>query len=122
MAIDFTPGTGEIGRIIHIPPVLDAALNPTTSLTFAAPYPSPARQLVHFSYALPKAASVDLTVYDIAGREVQHLLRASSQAAGHHHLAWDGRMPGGARAAPGVYMARLSVEGRSIVHRVVLTQ
>jgi uncharacterized repeat protein (TIGR02543 family) len=121
MSTDFAPGTGEIGRIIYIPPVLDVGSGLPGSLTFAAPYPSPASDLVHFSYALPRAATADLAVYDIAGRVVRQLLRASPQPAGQHHLAWDGRTEGGSRAAPGVYMARLNVEGQSIVHRVVIT-
>jgi hypothetical protein len=123
MASEYQPGTGEIGRIYYATVALGVDGEGTAaSVVFAPPYPSPAHDMVHFAYDLPAVATVDISVFDVAGRMVRSLLPATRQSVGRHHLAWDGRSASGTSVAPGVYLARLRVDGKAITRRVVLSR
>lgn len=87
---------------------------------FAPPTPSPASGPVRLSYTLPRAARVSLSVHDAAGRLVRRLMPATVAAAGRHDVTWDGLGASGQRAASGVYLATLTVDGASFVRRVPL--
>ncbi len=76
-------------------------------LTFAAPTPNPARSLVRFSFALPQPGDVTLEVIDVQGRLVHRRTERVSAAASELAWGWDLRDASGARAAPGLYLARL---------------
>lgn len=78
------------------------------SLTIDGPNPFWSRSSV--SYSLPKAAEVDLAVFDVQGRRVATLV-SSLQPAGGHAAAWDGQDLRGRRVASGTYFLRLSMEG-----------
>jgi hypothetical protein len=64
--------------------------------------PNPAGAVAHVGYTLPRAGSVECSVFDGAGRLVASLA-SGWQAAGEHRLAW--RADG---ARPGVYIVRVS--------------
>ena len=77
-----------------VPPGLpkDVALYP--------PQPNPFNASTRISYALPKAAMVDLRVYDVLGREVE-TLHSGMMEAGTHSFLWS------PNAATGIYFLRL---------------
>ena len=52
---------------------------------------------------------VELTVYDLAGRQVRDL-QSTDRLNGPQRVLWDGRDDSGAMVAPGLYMLRLAVE------------
>lgn len=112
-------GPGEIRRIRYTGTVA-APIPAASPIEFRAPFPSPSRGAVTFDYALADKASVCLTIHDVAGRRVRSLVTDQAQAAGPHRLQWDGRDGNGRRIGPGVYRARLSVNGRTLERRVVL--
>jgi VCBS repeat-containing protein len=60
-----------------------------------------------------------LEVFDVAGRRVRHLSRRLS-GAGPTRLTWDGRSDRGAAVAPGIYFARVRMDGHSASRRVLL--
>lgn len=72
--------------------------------------PNPSRGATRLSYVLPAAARVALDVLDVQGRVVR-VLERGERAAGTQVAAWDGRRDDGGTAAPGVYFARLTVDG-----------
>jgi hypothetical protein len=74
-----------------------------TAVTLAAS-PNPARGRATFSFALPQSGRVRLVVIDAAGRVVTTLVDGDVPA-GWHEAHWS------ARAAPGVYFARLEAPG-----------
>jgi hypothetical protein len=80
--------------------------------------PNPSSGEIHFALDLPQTSPVELAVYDIAGRLAYASHRSLS--AGHHEVAWDGYEIGGARAAAGVYLARVKIGTRDLVRRFVL--
>jgi flagellar hook assembly protein FlgD len=89
----------------------------TTGL--AAARPNPFRGGTQFEFTLARSARVELAVYDVMGREVRRLAPAHDWPAGVHALAWDGRRDDGAPAGPGLYYARLRVDGASHIRTVV---
>lgn len=80
--------------------------------------PNPAAGRMRMSLVLPRSATVDFSVYDLAGR----LTWSSSRSldAGRHELEWDGRAAGGARARAGVYLARVRVGASEQSRRFVM--
>lgn len=60
-----------------------------------------------------------LIVYDISGKPVRHL-ESGVSTVGKHTVTWDGRTDSGGQAPAGVYVARLTAEGRVATTRVAL--
>jgi len=75
------------------------------SFALAQNYPNPFNPSTTLRFELPREAAVTVTVYDLLGREVATLFRASAPA-GRHELLWDA-----SAVTSGVYFLRL--EARS---------
>ncbi len=89
------------------------------SFTVSGNRPNPFNPTTAISFSLEKAGTVRLAVYDITGRKVRDLVNGQ-MAPGRHEAVWNGRDDRGARAASGVYVARLSSYGTSTSHRMLL--
>lgn len=83
-------------------------------------WPTPGTGPLHIGFALPREASVNLSVLDLQGRLVR-VLADGVLPPGRHERRWNGNSTGGTLGA-GVYFARLSSEGRSWVKRIVVTR
>ncbi|TMQ47522.1 MAG: T9SS type A sorting domain-containing protein [Candidatus Eisenbacteria bacterium] len=118
-AVNNGTNTGQIRRIAYMPPA-QAGDPPAGQVGFAAPYPSPTSRSVTLSYSLPRAAHTELAVYDLDGRRVRELSVAAERPAGLHQVVWDGVGRGGARREPGIYFARLSVDGQVYQQRIAI--
>lgn len=68
---------------------------------------------------VPQSATVEVDVYDIAGRRVRTLLDRTMRP-GEYPLVWDGRDANGQLAAPGVYFIHLRGPGVARTVRGVL--
>jgi hypothetical protein len=82
-------------------------------------YPNPFNAKTMIDYSTSKSGNVRLTVYDLAGRQV-NTLHDGNQQAGHYQIIWDGKDSRGAQAASGVYFYRLEAEGKSVTKRMVM--
>jgi len=81
------------------------------SVGFAAPpWPNPTSGTTSFRFALNRAGTVRLRVYDAQGRVVATPLDRAFEA-GTYSAAWDTRTQTGVPAAAGVYLLRLEVPG-----------
>ena len=85
-----------------------------TELAIGSAAPNPSRGVTRFSLALPEAAEVTFTVYDVAGRRVGEPVRRSFNA-GRYELFW--RAPA---EDAGVYFARVQVSGRLAAERRIV--
>lgn len=113
--LDADPAAGDA---IAAEPVSQAAKLPATvEFLPAAPNPLSSSTLLRFS--LPSAATVDLRVFDVQGKQVR-VLSTGSFGAGEHHLTWGGNDEGGRAVAPGVYFLRMQAAGLTRTQRVVL--
>lgn len=70
-------------------------------------HPEPFGPATTIGFALERAASGELAVFDLSGRRVR-LLASGWLEAGPHLLRWDGTDDQGRRMAPGVYFYRLT--------------
>jgi hypothetical protein len=95
-------------------PTPTAVGDPVTSrLAFRVSTRNPATGPVSFAADLPRAAGVELAIYDVRGRKVRGLERRQ-MSSGHQVFVFDGRDDRGMRLAHGQYFARLSVRGRGL--------
>jgi hypothetical protein len=91
----------------------DPVLPRRTSL--AAAWPNPFNPELRLRLEVADSRPLTLTVHDLQGRQVARLLEGQSLAAGAHELVW---RAGG--AASGIYVLRLTQDGRSWQRKVTL--
>ena len=67
---------------------------------------------------------VELSIYDLSGRRIRHLVERRSLSTGQYSMSWDGRDDTGAKVAPGIYCGRLRINaelaGAGVTDREVL--
>lgn len=72
-------------------------------------YPNPFNPNTKISYTLPYQSSVELTIYDIMGREVKSF-NITSQPSGYQNIVWDATNDNGNSVASGVYLYIISIK------------
>ncbi|MEM1094261.1 MAG: T9SS type A sorting domain-containing protein [Bacteroidota bacterium] len=81
-----------------------------------AAYPNPFAHMMTVSYTIAQPGPVNLEVFDILGRRMTQLL-SDDQSAGTHTVEWDG-----SGLANGVYLLRLTSDGKQTSHVVMRTR
>lgn len=74
-------------------------------------YPNPFNPTTTIRYEISEPGQVSLAVYNVLGQQVAELV-SGAQRAGVYEVNWDGRDAGGQTAASGVYLYRLTFDGR----------
>lgn len=69
-------------------------------------FPNPFNPVTKIGFDLPEAVNVELSIYDILGRQVRNLINQQYDQ-GSYAVTWDGKNNAGARVASGVYIYRL---------------
>jgi len=94
----------------HSDPSLEASSSPAAIDLYRA-FPNPFNGTTSFAYEVRGTESpVDITVYNVAGRQVRKLV-SSTQSVGIHSTMWDGRTDDGAKVSRGIYFVRTSIGG-----------
>jgi hypothetical protein len=88
-------------------------------LALAPPTPNPVRHLVRLTFDLPAAGAVRLEILDLQGRRVR-TLADDVLPANRYVRGWDLRDGSGRRAAPGIYLARLTSGRDEQVRRIAI--
>ena len=88
---------------VHIYPtgVAESEINIPTEFALFQNYPNPFNASTTFSYQIPAASHVELTIFCITGQKISTLI-SEQQGAGNHRFEWDG-----SDFASGVYFYRL---------------
>jgi hypothetical protein len=87
-------------------------------LWLAAPAPNPGSEGSLIRFAIPQAATVSLTVHDLAGRKLADLVGGRLQA-GEHPVRWDFRDATGSEVPVGFYLIKLRVGDIVLTRRLV---
>ena len=98
---------------------------PAVSAVSLTAHPNPFNPRTQFTFALASPATVDLVVYDLAGRLQRRLFDGVDCATGPHEVIWDGGDDQGRALPSGVYLARLSLgadRNTTALTRVVLVR
>ncbi len=101
---DSQPVNSVIDNVMDVDDETDDALPNTFALS--QNYPNPFNPETRISYALPTAASVEITVYNVAGQKVRTLVDGH-RPAGYHETVWDGRNASGNTVSSGIYFYRI---------------
>ncbi len=87
--------------------------------TLGQNYPNPFNPLTRIDFALEAAGSVDITVFDIAGRRVANL-QHGDLGMGDHFVTWNGMTDRGTPAAAGQYRYVLKTASGQVSRSMVL--
>jgi len=82
-------------------------------------YPNPFYAETMIKYNLPTKGKVELNIYNIRGQVIRHLLFADLNA-GAHTINWDGRTDNYQKAACGIYISRMLINGKQEYRKIVL--
>jgi hypothetical protein len=93
-------------------------------------HPNPFNPHTNISFWLPRAAGLNLTIYDVGGRFVKSLAAGGQWAPGRHTVTWDGTDQRGVVVGAGVYFCTMGCSwhegGRaratSLTRRMVLVR
>jgi len=110
-------GTTTAGARALFGPVQGARVTPI-EFALSAAWPNPTRNGFRTDFAVPRQASVRLSLLDLQGREVL-VMADGIYSAGRYQMSWDGRTDHGTMS-PGMYFLRLKTPDRKIVQRVVI--
>ena len=84
--------------------IIDETLPNTYNLYNA--YPNPFNPVTTLRYDLPEDALINITIYDMMGREVSTLV-SSQQAAGYKSIQWNATNDFGKPVSAGVYLYQI---------------
>ena len=82
-------------------------------------YPNPFNPSTRIEFSIEEPGSVDLAVYDLAGRKVA-TLEQGTFAAGNYHVNWNGTTDSGLPAATGQYSYVLKTANGMVARSMVL--
>jgi hypothetical protein len=89
------------------------------SIEFGPSVPNPTANTIDIALTLPAARPVSIELFDVHGRSLGRI-HEGRLGAGAHTIFWDGRLPSGSLAPPGIYLARLTAGDRSASTKVVI--
>lgn len=105
-AKDFAGNESEFSVRLFNPTSIDGSQVPG-SFALDQNVPNPFNPSTEIRFALPKASTVTLRVFDVAGRRVSELVSAEDMDQGWHTITWQGKDESGRPVSSGVYFYRL---------------
>jgi hypothetical protein len=71
-------------------------------------YPNPFNPTTNIKFTLPASENINLTIYDINGREVKKLIDGKHFEKGSYETTWDAKDKNGKNVSSGVYMYKMT--------------
>lgn len=110
-----------ISNLAVVTPMVTGVGDLPDAVSFAAPWPNPARTVARFGFALPSAATVEVDAFSVDGRRVRRLA-VGTRPAGREEIAWDLRDESGRRVPAGVYLIRARLGDSAWSGRVMVVR
>ena len=82
-------------------------------------HPNPFNNLVTISFEMPNSKNVNLSIFDMKGRNVRQM-KLGVLSNGFHKVLWDGKNNFGSELPSGIYIAVLEVGKKSSIQKVSL--
>lgn len=101
--IDDVGNWSSVSNVVTRASVTSGVVRAELPVSFASPWPNPARDVAHLRYSLPRDAKVRIEVLDVLGRHVR-TLRSGQGSAGSEDVDWDLRDDRGAAVRSGTYL------------------
>lgn len=114
--------TGDIERITFSSDVSVEDMAEIVSkipIKFLKNYPNPFNPNTTISFVLNQAGSTEVEIFNVKGQKVK-LLRREVLGVGTHSFTWDGRNDSGNTVASGVYFYRVSVNGNTLLNKMLM--
>jgi len=99
----------EINQTVIVGPGVISGLEPDNilrSFELHQNYPNPFNATTKIQYYLPRSSEVQMSIYDLLGREVKKLID-KRQSSGLKKIEWDGKNRQGDKVASGMYIYRI---------------
>ncbi|MBN2414158.1 T9SS type A sorting domain-containing protein [candidate division KSB1 bacterium] len=84
-------------------------------------YPNPFNPVTTLSYRLDKTGVVELSVFDINGKQIKTLVN-TTQTDGFHSVVWDGTNNQNTPVASGIYIYKLDFGGLTLSNKMILVK
>jgi len=104
----------EVGHSLDCPESSHSYINDVPTEAALGSFPNPFNPTSTLEYALPSSGHINLSIFDITGRQVQTLID-QVMPRGQYQYTFDG-----SRLPSGVYFARLMGNGFSKTQKLVL--
>lgn len=101
---------------------MDAATDTPESYRLSNSYPNPFNPSTTVQFAIPKEESVTISIYDVHGKLVKHLVNSQSYHAGEYKSVWDGTTDAGMQVAAGTYFTRMQAGTYHATTKMVLVK
>jgi hypothetical protein len=85
----------------------DAGMGAPEAYKLSNSYPNPFNPSTTIQFAIPKEETVTISIYDIHGKLVKHLVNSQPFSAGEYKSVWDGTTDAGTPVAAGTYFPRM---------------
>jgi glucose/arabinose dehydrogenase len=121
-SLGYASGTGQIHRINGSGAALSVPGPRSALQRVSSAYPVPSHASVRIDFTLSRAASASMTIHDLSGRTLRHLMLSGLRTAGGYSQEWDGLDDTGRVVESGLYFARLAVDGERFERRIVLVR
>ncbi len=89
--------------------------------SFGPALPNPFAKRTHINYALPEQKKVNITIYDVMGRQVRTLL-SEVQEPGYYSTVWNGLDNQGKQVSTGIYFVRFEADEFKAKNKVLLVK
>ena len=101
--------------------LVSTSLEKTTALDFKVhpAYPNPFNPVTTIRYYLPNEGFVNITIYDMMGREIK-VLQRGIRTPGHGKVQWNATNDKGQQVSAGVYLYQINIGGKMDTKKMVL--
>lgn len=100
----------------------DTETSSVLGTTFITSAPNPFYATTNINFNLSQSSPVTISVYNVAGQLVNTLADNQNFNEGSNSVQWNGRNEAGTMVSPGVYFCRLSADGISQTHRMLMVR
>jgi hypothetical protein len=110
------------GKLIELTPptsISDKKNTVVTDFNLSQNFPNPFNPGTVIFYQIPKAAGVELKIYNFLGQSVRNLVQ-KQQAAGRYEVAWDGLDDTGRSVPSGMYIYQITAGDYQAAKRMIL--